>query len=116
MERTEKEKTIKRILLELIGNAGNHLMVDFISASDARQCRPGSSTVVREYNAVRLILYESDVVDNLNSWEEALVKAEELIDLIERENIHERNHPNFFKAMEAHYKYLKGRVSNSTKD
>lgn len=107
--RTEQELIIDKSLFSLIDKAGNNIVVDFISRE--KLCRDNrlesdSSVAYRVDGKVILILIEPSCPLDLDEWGEAIVKAEELLEMIELEMSHECNNPNFFKATVSKFRYI----------
>lgn len=107
MERTEQEKKIETALFQLIETAGNMLRLEFISSTRPSSNREEKTGVRRDYDIIYLTLKEPSFPIDLDEWAEAIVKAEHLVGKIEKERIHERQNPNFFKAVIAKYTHLK---------
>lgn len=111
MKRTEQEQRLETALFELIKNAGNMLRVEFISNDrsyrDSRDGEKIKSIAYKQEGQVLLTLVEPVVPIELDQWAEAIVKAEELVGMVEMERAYEYQNPNYFKSITAKFRYLK---------
>lgn len=114
--RTKQEQKLEDALFTLIKNAGKMLNVNFYSQHEAiRESRGGQkivSSATKEHNAVSLVLVEPTNPAELNEWADAIVKAEELVDMVLSERLHEYQNPNYFKSICAKYYDLKHNPNN----
>lgn len=104
--RSEQENRIEKFLFDLLGVGRKYLSVFFKGSEidERKDSKPGTS-VRRIGNSIHLLLAEPISNDDLDKWGEAIVKAEELLGIIEKEQVHEMSNPSFFKAMQAKYEF-----------
>lgn len=114
--RTKQEEKLEKALFELVKNAGSMLDVYLYSQQEAvRENRSGQkikSTATKDYNKVILTLVEPTTPAELNEWAEAIVKAEELVEMVLAERMHEYQNPNYFRSILAKFNDLKSRPTN----
>lgn len=110
MRRTEQENRLEEALFNLIKNAGSMLRVELFSMQHYQEQGGHNkhiSYAIKNDTNVVLRLVEPTCPNDLNNWAEAIVRAEEFVQMIIDERLHEYQNPNYFKAILAKYKYIK---------
>jgi len=100
----QQQEEIKKKLLALIekDRKSKRLSVRLISDERARSGSVLSELVCRNGDMVLMVLSDPGFDEQkLALWDSAILQANELLDLIAQEKIHDYNNPNFFKAMQA---------------
>ena len=105
MERTEQEKRVEQALMSLLDVGAKYIELIFLAPGEmSSTCRgePIKETQARRINDyVQLVLVEPMTSFDLDQWAEAIVKAEEICDKLEKELMWAFSNPNFFKAIKA---------------
>jgi len=111
---TSREKQVKDSLLELIEDAGKKLELRFLYSNNTKHRHnrdlilDDEETVtkaIRHINIVQLTLVEPFSDEDLDKWDNAIIKANELLKNIEKEIEWTKTNPNFFKAIQAYIEH-----------
>jgi hypothetical protein len=99
---TEQQSRLMSAIISLQSNAPNIVSFRFMSKQrDGSSSKPSKAEALREGYRVYVYLPEAYTPIELDQWAEAIVNAEDLVGLIEKEKAHEQQNPNFFKAISA---------------
>lgn len=109
--RSAQENRVENFLFDLLGVSRKNLFVSFRRRDEVERMdiRLESKVTRRGSSDVHLVLVEPDSSEDLDKWGEAIIKAEVLLGIIEKEQLHEISNPNFFKAMQAKYLFRYGK-------
>lgn len=100
---TDQQQKITDALLKLPKDL---IEVVFIYRDDCGRNKE-KTRAVKNSGGVRLYLVEPENPFDLSEWAEAIVRAEELAQIVEDERTWEMKNPDFFKALYAKYRYKK---------
>ncbi len=109
--RSAQENRVENFLFRLLGDSRKNLLVAFRRRDEVERRDFKLETKVTRSGSsdVHLVLVEPESDENLDKWGEAIIKAEVLLGIIEKEQLHEISNPNFFKAMQAKYLFRYGK-------
>jgi len=100
---TEKQRKIANFIEQLTTNFSKYIDISMYRKEEAKQ-RSGRDGIVKTESfidsyrrTVKIVLVEAENGNELDEWAEALVKAEEHLQQLENERLHELETPDFFK-------------------
>ena len=110
----EQQKRTEKLLFDLKRDFPNCVSISLHSKRDFDQLRrsdypqqteteKGTRAFLSSEKRVQVVLIEPTTKEELDQWSDALVKAEELVDQVNKVIAHENNHPDWFKSIEAKF-------------
>lgn len=108
---TDQQKRISTYIQQLINGFEDYISISLVRKIDARssnsQC---AATIGESRTKVNVVLIEAENSAELDVWAETLVKAEELLQQLQNERMHQLDTPDFFKyIILANQNYFKRR-------
>lgn len=104
MERTTQELRIEEAIDSILANFGNICYVYVASKEDAIREKLSTKAETNR-GKIRLTLVEANNKAELDEWANAIVKAEELINVFEKEQYWKFTNPRFSEAIKARVEY-----------
>ena len=109
---TEQQQRISNYIKQLIDRFEDYISISLVRKADARSSSNTKciAMICESRTKVNVVLIEAENAAELDEWAETLVKAEELLQQIENERLHQLSTPDFFKyILLANQKYFKKR-------
>ena len=108
--RPEQLERTEEALFQLLEDYPNCVSVTFVSQNDIQPNlmeRSVQKETTRAFlsgeKKIILVLVEPTTQKELDQWAEAIVKAEELLDHVNKVISHENSHPDWFKAIRSKF-------------
>ena len=108
--RPEQLKRTEQALFQLLKDYPNCVSVQFVSHKDSmpnmherRMTEETTRAFLSSDKHIALVLVEPTTQEELDQWANAIVKAEELLDHVNKVISHENSHPDWFKAIKSKY-------------
>jgi hypothetical protein len=103
MQRTDVQQKIEDALIRLLKEYPRIVSVQMISLSNNE--RGLKSGAKRHGERIVITLVEPEMPNDLADWGEAIVRAEEFLELIHQDVYHDFTRPNFFAALRSKLNY-----------